>query len=192
MTHDTDADRTMRPEFSDTDRSSGHTLIVSDNAGVCNRRFDEPIAMSGEVDDESTCKRERVVKWSWHNPPRDAETVDNAVGIGSQNDAGQDVDRYVTGAPPRDRATGSVTWASSLRVQTRSQMKQSTGGQGRQLRRPNAPFKLPDISLGSQWTRDEIVRLQGEDPVLREVRTGCHREMSQVTRTVQVEGRTRI
>jgi hypothetical protein len=47
---------------------------------------------------------------------------------------------------------------------------QNADGQRRQFRRPNVTLKLPDVSLGSQWTCKEILRLQGEDVVLPEVR----------------------
>ena len=152
-TLDASDDRTMGPKLSDKDGSSEQEFMTSDGAGVCNRRSDEPIE-TGEVSGSSA------------GPPRDVETVDHA-GVGSQRNAERDVDPYMTSAPPCDRINDSEVWSRSLRVQTRSHRDQSTGGQ---VRPPNASIKLPDVSIGSQWTHDEIVRLQGEDAVLREVR----------------------
>jgi hypothetical protein len=84
----------------------------------------------------------------------------------------------VTGAVSRDCANDrSITPVTSRRVETRAQRQQrdnAADGRGATRtgrRSANAP-RLPDIGLGADWTRETIIKNQGDDAAISEVRRG--------------------
>jgi hypothetical protein len=164
----TDLNGTARQTVSDPDRSSG------DAASACNCRLDGPTARSGGTGDESTDRRlSSGPAVALHSHGRTEDMPTDHLQAASAEQRNTDCGLKMS-AVSFDRANdGLIAPVNSRRVMTRAQqqLRPNTDGQSQQLRTPNNAMKLPDVSLGSRCTREEIARLQDEDAALREMRS---------------------
>lgn len=139
----------------------------------CGEQIDVGVHVDGlqnlDTDGGTFGAQRRAVALVSHSPTRAVVTADVTVDrktIDARPDEHQELDEL---AVPFDCGDNSGVCVDSRRVQTRAQLNQQAGHQGRRGR-PNVALKLPDVSVGSRWTLDEITRLQGQDAVLSEVR----------------------